>query len=69
MYLHAVLVEQNLIKFKILASINTNQFKHRNPPALSIEDCPVHSERTLLHNHRIHEDVQMNTVFSEIKKH
>jgi hypothetical protein len=25
------------------------QFQHRNPPALSIKDSPIHSERTLVH--------------------
>jgi hypothetical protein len=25
------------------------QFLHRNPPALSIQDSPKHSERTLVH--------------------
>jgi hypothetical protein len=25
------------------------QFKHRSPPALSIKDSPIHSERTLVH--------------------
>jgi hypothetical protein len=25
------------------------QFQHRNSPALSIRDSPIHSERTLLH--------------------
>jgi hypothetical protein len=25
------------------------QFQHRNPPALSIQDSPIHSERTLVH--------------------
>jgi hypothetical protein len=25
------------------------QFQHRNPPALSIQDSPIHSERTLAH--------------------
>jgi hypothetical protein len=28
----------------------------------------MHSEHTLVHNHRIHEDLQMNTVLNEIKK-
>jgi hypothetical protein len=44
------------------------QFQHRNPPALSIQDFLINSERTLVNNHRIHEDLQMNTVLSEIKK-
>jgi hypothetical protein len=42
------------------------QFQHRNPPVLSIQDSPIHSE--YINNHRIHEDLQMNTVLSEIKK-
>jgi hypothetical protein len=42
------------------------QFQHRNPPELSIQDTPVHSECTLVHNHR--KDQQMSTVLSEIKK-
>jgi hypothetical protein len=25
------------------------EFQHRNPPALSIQDSPIHSERTLVH--------------------
>jgi hypothetical protein len=25
------------------------QFEHRNPPALSIQDSPIHSERSLVH--------------------
>jgi hypothetical protein len=25
------------------------QFQYRNPPALSIQDFPIHSDRTLLH--------------------
>jgi hypothetical protein len=25
------------------------QFQHRNPPALSVQDFPIHSERTLVH--------------------
>jgi hypothetical protein len=48
------------------------QFQHQNPPVLSIQDYPIHSERTLVHryinNHRIHEDLQMNTVISDTKK-
>jgi hypothetical protein len=37
--------------------------------ALSIQDSPIHSERTLVHKQsQIHEDLQMNTVLSEIKK-
>jgi hypothetical protein len=48
---------------------DTLQFRHRNPPALSIHDFPVHSESTLVYkHHRINEDLQMNTVHSEIKK-
>jgi hypothetical protein len=27
------------------------QFQHRNPPALSIQDSPIHSERTLVHKY------------------
>jgi hypothetical protein len=45
------------------------QFRHRFLPALSIQASPIHSECTLVHKHpRIHEDLQMNTVLSEIKK-
>jgi hypothetical protein len=44
------------------------QLQHRNPPALSVQDSPIHYECTLVHNHRIHEDLQINTVLSEIKK-
>jgi hypothetical protein len=45
------------------------QFQHRNPSTLSIQDSLIHSERTLVHkNSRTHEDLQMNTVLSEIKK-
>jgi hypothetical protein len=45
------------------------QFQHQNTPVLSIQDCLIHSERTLVHktNHGIHEDLQMNAVLSEIK--
>jgi hypothetical protein len=43
------------------------QFQHRNPPELSIQDSAIHSERTLVHNHRIREDLEMNTVLSEIE--
>jgi hypothetical protein len=25
------------------------QFQHRNPPALSIQESPIHTERTLVH--------------------
>jgi hypothetical protein len=41
------------------------QFQHRNPPALlrTILNAPWY-----INNHRIHEDLEMNTVFSEIKK-
>jgi hypothetical protein len=39
------------------------QFQHRNPPALSIQDSPIHSERTLVHK----QPREMDTVFSEIK--
>jgi hypothetical protein len=28
---------------------DSRQFQHRNPPALSIQDSPIHSERTLIH--------------------
>jgi hypothetical protein len=42
--------------------------QHRNPPALSIQNSPIHSERTSVHNHRIHEELQINTVLSEMKK-
>jgi hypothetical protein len=42
------------------------QYQHRNPLALSIQDSPIHSER--INNHRINEDLQMNTALSEIKK-
>jgi hypothetical protein len=41
------------------------KFQHRNPPALPIHDSPIRSELTLVHNH---EDLQMSTVLSEIKK-
>jgi hypothetical protein len=45
------------------------EFQHRNPPAISIQDSPIHSERTwYINNHRIHEDLQMNAVISGIKK-
>jgi hypothetical protein len=39
------------------------QFQHRNPLTVSIEDSPTHSECALVHKH---EDLQINTVFSEI---
>jgi hypothetical protein len=29
---------------------NSLQFQHRNPPAFSIQDSPINSERTLVHN-------------------
>jgi hypothetical protein len=31
------------------AMVGSLQFQHRNPPALSIQDSPIHSERTLVH--------------------
>jgi hypothetical protein len=44
------------------------QFQHRNPPAFPIQASPIQYERTLVHNnHRIYEDLQMNTELSEIK--
>jgi hypothetical protein len=44
------------------------QFQHRNPPALSIQVSPIHSKRTLVHKQPQdpREDLQMNTVLSEI---
>jgi hypothetical protein len=42
------------------------QFQHLNPPALSIQCSPIYS--WYINNHKIHEDLQMNTVLSEIKK-
>jgi hypothetical protein len=33
------------------------QFKQQNPPALPIQDSPIHSELTLAHNHRSNEDL------------
>jgi hypothetical protein len=35
------------------------QFQHRNPPALAIQDSPIHFERTFVNNNRIHEDLQI----------
>jgi hypothetical protein len=47
----------------------SRQFQHQNLPALSIQGSPIHSEYSLvINNHRIHEDLQINTVLSEIKK-
>jgi hypothetical protein len=38
------------------------QFQYQNPPALSIQDSPIHSERTLVHKQpQIHEDLQMDS--------
>jgi hypothetical protein len=42
------------------------QFQHRNPPALSIQDSPIHSERTSVHKHP--QDPWRSTVLSETKK-
>jgi hypothetical protein len=42
------------------------QFQHWNPPTLSIQDSPIHSERAFLHKQP--QDPQMNTVLSEMKK-
>jgi hypothetical protein len=45
------------------------QFQHPNPPAFSIQDSSIPSERALIHkHHRIHGDLQMNIVLSETKK-
>jgi hypothetical protein len=46
---------------------NSLQFQQQYPPALSIQDSLIHSECTLAYNHRIHEDLQMNTLLSEIE--
>jgi hypothetical protein len=43
-------------------------FQQRNPRAISIQGSTIHSERNLAHIHRIHEDLQMKIMFSEIKK-
>jgi hypothetical protein len=44
------------------------QFQHQNPPALSIKHSPILNAPWYINNHRIHKDLQMNTVLSEIKK-
>jgi hypothetical protein len=43
------------------------QFQHRNPPALSIQDALIHSERTLLHKQPqgpIHRAVKNSNTFT-----
>jgi hypothetical protein len=36
------------------ATRDSFQFEHRNPPALLIQDSPIHSERTLVHKQSQH---------------
>jgi hypothetical protein len=45
---------QTLLDLWISAMRESLQFRHRNPQALSIQDSPIHSERTLLHKQPQH---------------
>jgi hypothetical protein len=44
------------------------QLEHGNPPALLLQDSPIHSERTLVHKQPQYPWRSTNTVLSEINK-
>jgi Zn-finger protein len=45
------------------------KFQHRNPTALPVQGSPIYFVAPRCTKcHRIHEDIQMNTVLGEIKK-